>query len=138
MDLVYCSKCYSVFYEDMIESDICPKADCAGNLVRSHEILLPTIILLSQKGYRIENSYPGAVYCNDSLNGCHIKFSEDYSEIWSSLPDGFVWERNDNVIRKRFNVCTQRDAYLAVLSAARALFLWAESLNDFDEDNLAF
>lgn len=140
MSVSFCSDCHEVFDLNFAKGGFCPKASCNGQLIEVDELIMPTIIMLNEKGYATAFCCSGHFYQADRASNCYIKFSEDYSDVLGRLPEGFVWE-DDNTIRKNFAVSSEREAYFAVMETAKDLYLWAESLDDYDEDkedNLAF
>lgn len=66
---------YSVYYKK------CPNAQCEHTLIQIDEIMIPTIMMLNEKGYETKFCCSGHFY-RDVID-CYIKFTEEVINIIS-------------------------------------------------------
>lgn len=107
-----CMECYEIYDGQM---QMCPKANCAGEIVEIDELMIPTIKMLNEKGYMTEFCCSGHTYDN----GCNtyvclsslmseVLDNEDYGKIKQMLPSS--WEMEiDNYGRINFNHMIKKD-----------------------------
>lgn len=96
---------------------ICPK--CGGEIVEIDDFILPTIILLNQRGYKTLHCCSG--HPNENISNCYIKFDESIQ--LPSIPKGFRKQPN-NTIRKMFQNPRQSE----ITQTAIDLLKWAVNL----------
>lgn len=133
-----CKDCYQVYDSKLISPKdgeyICPLSNCGGSLDTIDELLLPTLIMLNEKGYLPKYS---------SLGHCHplseipwvdtyIGFDEICAPDFENLPKGFEIEKKSDtvVICKTHDTDNEKTLFFSLLDTAKDLYLWAESLND--------
>lgn len=95
---------------------ICPK--CQGEIVEIDDFILPTIILLNQKGYKTLHCCSG--HSNENVSNCYIKFDESIQ--LPSIPKGF--RKSNNTIRKMF----ENPELSQIVETAVDLLKWANNL----------
>lgn len=100
--------CYEIYNADL---EFCPKVNCYGRVVEIDELMLPTIMLLNQKGYITDFCCSGHSY----EEGCYpyIAFDNDFSEYFAdelnklfkdiSQP-WFIETNNNDTIYHRFTI----------------------------------
>lgn len=96
-----CLDCFEV-YDILLK--YCPKKSCQGKMVEVDELMLPTIILLNQKGYITEYC------CSGHINDCYPyilfdnyinrMFSENYlKELFKDIPEPWYIDDTDSLHR---------------------------------------
>lgn len=111
----------------------CPKRSCYGEIVDIDDILVPTIILLNEKGYYTTASCSG--HLEEVDTSCYIMFDETVEKL-PSAPPGFtltaaITNSGDKILTlsKEFNtVPSAIHAFQQILTTALQLYGWALSL----------
>lgn len=144
-----CMSCFESYSNDISllksfrEEDqvyyICPKRGCRGDIVEIDDILIPTIVLLNEKGYYTTSSCSGHL---DELNTtAYIMFDESIDKL-PSTPPGFKMsaaihkDGGKNVtISKTIVGRSSIETFQMILTTALHLYAWAISLPYAEEEN---
>lgn len=130
-----CLECYETY---QMHLPYCPKTSCHGEIIEIDDLMLPTIMLLNQKGYYTAfccsgHAYEGSCYpyvafssfFNDMLS------DKEFNELFKELPDSWQIENGtqdmrilrckikcDNIIELQKSIC---DANLKLLDFVNTL-----------------
>lgn len=99
-----CLNCFEIY---KFPSESCPKASCHGFVIEVDDLMLPTIMLLNQKGY------PTEFCCSGHVDGCkecypYITFdsflnevlsNNEFKELFKGLPECWTIEEKDRLNR---------------------------------------
>lgn len=133
-----CKDCYQVFDSKLVKSKegeyICPLLNCGGKLDTIDEMMLPTLIMLNEKGYIIKYSCSGHCHLLSETPwiDTYIAFDGNCAPDFENLPKGFkVEEKADTiVICKTHESDNEKIVFFSLLDTAKELYLWAEGLDD--------
>ena len=101
-----CMNCYEIYDRDL---GYCPKVNCHQDIVEIDELMLPTIILLNQKGYMTDFCCSGHSYLE--YNNPYIAFSdflvdifdgEEIKDMFKDLPEPWVLEEPNGTYRRMY------------------------------------
>ncbi|MED1125399.1 hypothetical protein [Bacillus atrophaeus] len=146
-----CMSCYESYGNEITnltainEDDgmrfLCPKRGCRGDVVEIDDILVPTIILLNQKGYYTESCCSG--HLEDLTRTSYIIFNEVVEKL-PSVPRGFrlsamLAEEGQKRLTIAKHITVSPDSVIVfqdILNTALQMYAWAISLPyvDFDEN----
>ena len=124
---------------------VCPKRSCYGKVVEIDDILVPTIILLNEKGYYTTASCSGHLEEVDTT--CYIVFDEEVKKL-PSVPPGFTLmsaltadgEKIITLSKEFKRAPSAVHSFQEILTTALQLYAWALSLPyaDFGEAEIYY
>ena len=118
----------------------CPKRGCRGEIVEIDDILVPTIILLNEKGYYTESCCSG--HLEEMFTTTYIIFTEIVDHI-PGLPPGFQLSaaipedgQRRFTLSKHIQGQSSVQVFQNILTTALQLYAWALSLPyaDYEDD----
>lgn len=133
-----CLECYEIYNEKVQCTKepngliLCPKTSCRHLVVEVDELLLPTIVLLNQKGYGTKFCCSGHYYSTKPCH-CYILFQENQEPPF--FPEGYLKEIDNKGLNKNccdinryFEYETEKELIQNIYSNAFKLYEWASSL----------
>lgn len=122
----------------------CPKVNCSGALFECNELLIPTVLELSRKGYDIRGGCVG----HSVGNGCGFVVFGDYMyELTLNLPkppNGWIWDnyqlRDNTTYRTRTLLSVNdgkdmREKQIILTENANSLMNWAYNLEPLNHED---
>jgi hypothetical protein len=138
--MLICEVCWEPYRGNnhhLQDGDPCPRRECAGTIWDIDEMLLPTIILLNEKGYATSQCCSGHFHSKTYAFG-YISFGH-YIEApcLGIMPsDKFQLEEGDRtgvVIRWRLHSADQYELHGKILETSIELLNWAIGLKVLPE-----
>jgi hypothetical protein len=134
--MLVCNLCWEPYDENLglvREGLYCSRRRCEGQLWQVDELLLPSIILMMNKGY-----FPVVFSCGHFQAGprkdAYIMFAPDEtSDRLTTPPLGFTLDHEDDgsvVIWRRFEEEDMYKRYIAVAKASLDVLTWAQGLEE--------
>jgi hypothetical protein len=122
----------------------CPKRSCRGEVIEIDDILVPTIVLLNEKGYYTESSCSG--HLEEMSTTAYIIFNEIVEKL-PSLPPGYrlsaaITEDGQKrlTLAKPMEGESTIQVFQLILTTALQTYAWALSLPyaDYEEDEVYY
>lgn len=142
-----CLSCYET-YEISLQT--CPKTSCYGCVAEIDDLMLPTVMLLNQKGYCTKfccsgHTYEKACYPYISFDSFlnEVLSEDEFNEVFKTLPEPWYIENNipsmrtlrckiesDNMIESQKLICDANLKLLDFVNTLPALFCDEEEIDD--------